>query len=40
MLSKFAKYAFSTRKLGRNENQARLIGQYAIDFLKNGKPSQ
>jgi hypothetical protein len=35
MLSKVMKQAFSnTIKLGRNENQAYLLGKYAIDFLK------
>lgn len=35
------KAAFSSGlvTLPKNENQARLLGQYAIDFLKNGKPS-
>jgi len=28
------------RKLPRNENQAYLLGEYAIDFLKNGNPSK
>ena len=40
MLSKIMQQAFSsTRKLARNENQAYLLGQYSIDFLKAGKPS-
>ncbi len=41
MISKVAQMAFSTtRKLPRNENQAYGLGQYAIDFLKSGNPSQ
>jgi len=40
MLSKISTAAFSNvRKLARNENQAYLLGEYAIDFLKNGNPS-
>jgi 2-methylcitrate dehydratase len=30
----------SSRVLARNTNQALGIGQYAIDFLRDGKPSQ
>ena len=28
------------KKLPRNENQAFLLGEYSINFLKNGNPSQ
>ena len=31
---------FSTTVLSRSENQAFGIGKYAIDFMKNGNPSQ
>ena len=33
------KQAFSTVILKANQNQARSLGEYAINFLKNGKPS-
>jgi 2-methylcitrate dehydratase len=39
MLSKSLK-SFSTLKLSRDSNQARGIGEYAIDFLKHGNPNQ
>lgn len=32
--------ATTLHKLPRNENQAFLLGEYAINFLKNGTPSQ
>lgn len=40
MFTKVSSAFSSLRKLSRNENQAQLLGEYAIDFLKNGNPSQ
>jgi len=34
------KYFSNVRKLGRDSNQALGLGQYSIDFLRDGKPSQ
>lgn len=40
MLSKLLqRSAFSSRVLKANTNQARELGEYSIDFLKNGNPS-
>ncbi|EGR32620.1 hypothetical protein IMG5_076500 [Ichthyophthirius multifiliis] len=41
MLSKASqKYFSQLLKLPRDQNQARLLGEYALNFLKNGNPSQ
>lgn len=39
MLSYLSRARFSHIILGKNTNQAQGIGSYALDFLKNGKPS-
>lgn len=39
MYSKILKASFSQITLPANQNQARLLGEYSIDFLKNGNPS-
>ena len=40
MIHLFGRQAFSSITLHSNQNQARLLGEYAIDFLKNGNPSK
>lgn len=40
MLSKSIRRQFSSITLKKDSNQAYELGKYAIDFLKNGKPSQ
>jgi 2-methylcitrate dehydratase len=39
MYSSLIKRAFSSQTLKRNTNQALEIGKYAVDFVKNGRPS-
>jgi len=40
MLAKIFKHSFSTtKKLGKDTNQAYALGVYAKEFLENGKPS-
>ena len=40
MFIRSLKKQFSTTILKRNENQALGLGKYAIEFMKNGNPSE
>jgi len=40
MLSRIIRKTFSTIVLPKNTNQAHDLAKYAIEFLRNGKPSE